>query len=142
MNIFKWLDPYSTQGRFSTFFHFENHHFWIKILNLHQFHSRVQETGGLHRCWWRMLETKCVDDNSGMLVTDLLDYFTVIFKIGVQFGSNLLLLFAAGRNDRTEIRIYTVLIRGSFVESLHSNKSSRFWYWTWSEDLEWKIWRP
>ena len=70
-----------------------------------------------------MLETKCVDDNSGMLVTDLLDYFTVIFIIGVQFGSNLLLLFAAGRNDRTEIRIYTVLIRGSFVESLHSKNA-------------------
>ena len=70
-----------------------------------------------------MLETKCVDDNSGMLVTDLLDYFTVIFIIGVQFGSNLLLLFEAGRNDRTEIRIYTVLIRGSFVESLHSKNA-------------------
>ena len=70
-----------------------------------------------------MLETKCVDDNSGMLVTDLLDYFTVIIIIGVQFGSNLLLLFAAGRNDRTEIRIYTVLIRGSFVESLHSKNA-------------------
>ena len=26
---------------------------------------------GLHRCWWRMLETKCVGDNFEMLVTVL-----------------------------------------------------------------------
>ena len=26
---------------------------------------------GLHRCWWRMLETKCVNDNYKMLVTVL-----------------------------------------------------------------------
>ena len=24
----------------------------------------------LHRCWWRMLETKCVGDNFAMLATD------------------------------------------------------------------------
>ena len=26
---------------------------------------------GLHRCWWRMLKTKCVNDNYKMLVTVL-----------------------------------------------------------------------
>ena len=27
-----------------------------------------------HRCWWRMLETKCVDDKFKMLVTDLIHW--------------------------------------------------------------------
>ena len=28
----------------------------------------------LHRCWWRMLETKCVGDKFEMLVTDLIHW--------------------------------------------------------------------
>ena len=30
----------------------------------------VQVNQRLHRCWWRMLETKCVGDKSEMLVTN------------------------------------------------------------------------
>ena len=29
---------------------------------------------GLHRCWWRMLDTKCVGDKFEMLVTDLIHW--------------------------------------------------------------------
>ena len=35
-------------------------------------------TLGLHRSWWRMLETKCVDDNFEMLVTVLAVFVTNI----------------------------------------------------------------
>ena len=35
------------------------------MLSLHSFL-------GLHQCWWRMLETICVDDNCKMLVTVLI----------------------------------------------------------------------
>ena len=35
----------------------------------------------LHRCWWRMLETKCVGDNFEMLVTVLAVFVTNIFYL-------------------------------------------------------------
>ena len=38
-----------------------------------QFLSRIL-TAVLHRCWWRMLETKCVDDNFDLLITDILHW--------------------------------------------------------------------
>ena len=39
----------------------------------------VSHRVGLHRCWWRMWETKCVGDNLKMLVTVLAIEVTIIF---------------------------------------------------------------
>ena len=36
---------------------------------------------GLHRCWWRMLETKCVGDTFEMLVTVLVVFVTNILYL-------------------------------------------------------------
>ena len=35
----------------------------------------------LHRCWWRMLETKCVSDNFGMLLTVFAVFVTNILYL-------------------------------------------------------------
>ena len=35
---------------------------------------------GLNRCWWRMFETKCVGDNFGTLITDLVCWWTIYTK--------------------------------------------------------------
>ena len=42
----------------------------------------------LHRCWWRMLETKCVDDNSEMLVTAYAFFVTNILYLSLASGTN------------------------------------------------------
>ena len=36
--------------------------------------DRTSEAIRLHRCWWRMLETKCISDNFEMLVTELSEW--------------------------------------------------------------------
>ena len=51
---------------------------------------------GLHRCWWRMLETKCVGDKFEMLVTDSgcrwpIKYIEKITNITIKV-SNILIL--------------------------------------------------
>ena len=43
--------------------------FWM-FNCLGPFSGGVSVGVGQHRCWWRMLETKCVGDNFEMLVTD------------------------------------------------------------------------
>ena len=40
---------------------------------------------GLHRCWWRMLETKCVSDNYKMLVTVMAILVTNIHYVYIRF---------------------------------------------------------
>ena len=44
---------------------------WVFELILH---VTCHMNFGLHRCWWRMLETKCVGDKFEMLVTDLIHW--------------------------------------------------------------------
>ena len=48
----------------------------------------------LHRCWWRMLETKCVGDNYNMLVTILAILITDI---------HYLFTLAVGNQHRTSV---------------------------------------
>ena len=52
-------DPYQTR-RIRLYQNTNNHLTYLILLN-----------NWLHRCWWRMLETKCVDDNYKILVTVL-----------------------------------------------------------------------
>ena len=43
----------------------------------------------LHRYWWRMLETKYVDDNFEMLVTVLADFITnILYLLALASGTN------------------------------------------------------
>ena len=45
----------------------------------------------LHRCWWRMLETKYVGDNFEMLVTEMLaDFVTnILYLLALASGTNI-----------------------------------------------------
>ena len=44
----------------------------------------------LHRCWWRMLETKYVGDNFEMLVTVLADFVTnILYLLALASGTNI-----------------------------------------------------
>ena len=45
---------------------------------------------GLHRCWWRMLEMKCVDDNFEMLVEALTVFVTnILYLLTLASGTEL-----------------------------------------------------
>ena len=48
------------------------------------------ESYWLHRCWWRMLETKCVGDNLMMLVTVLAISVTkILYLLTLAAGTNI-----------------------------------------------------
>ena len=42
----------------------------------------------LHRCWWRMLEMKCVGDNFEILVTDLRCYWQFYWEYHQNYEKN------------------------------------------------------
>ena len=43
----------------------------------------------LHRCWWQMLKTKCVDDSFMMLVTVLAILVTnILYLLTIAVGTN------------------------------------------------------
>ena len=48
-------------------------HFWDRMVtgNFWKATGTTKYPTGLHRYWWRVLETKCVSDNFEMLLTDL-----------------------------------------------------------------------
>ena len=46
--------------------------------------------GLVHRCWWRMLEAKCVGDNFKMLVTVLaISVTNILYLLTLAFGTNI-----------------------------------------------------
>ena len=62
---------------------------------------QIQEVSywGLHRCWWRMLETKCVGDNLEMLVTVSGAFVTnILYLLAYASGTNIEVLSLTSKN--------------------------------------------
>ena len=52
--------------------------------------SRSVQPVWLHRCWWRMLETRCVGDNFKMLVTVLvISIISILYPLTLALGTNI-----------------------------------------------------
>ena len=67
---------YEKMKKRNHFVNCQKHLHWIHLNFRNDVESRFRKLKifWLHRCWWRMLETKCVGDKFEMLLTDLIHW--------------------------------------------------------------------
>ena len=108
-----------------------SHESKIVTLRVYLFRGKLR----LHRCWWRMLRTKCVGDKFEMLVTDSgcwwpIKYIEKITNI-TQKVANIIIL--PPTSPSTYVSTYVIVFKSNILV-ISSNLI--FWALVWSSDVD------